>query len=127
MANLTIPYVLFFLVLSSFNLFALNEQQEERAQNIFKEIRCLVCQGQTIYESNSEVAEDLKVLINEMIVSKKSDKEIKNFLTSKYGDWILMTPPVNRMTYFLWYSPFIILIFGFIFFINKFLKSLNDD
>ena len=72
-------------------------------------------------------AEDLKVLINEMIVSKKSDKEIKNFLTSKYGDWILMTPPVNRMTYFLWYSPFIILIFGFIFFINKFLKSLNDD
>ena len=63
MANLTIPYVLFFLVLSSFNLFALNEQQEERAQNIFKEIRCLVCQGQTIYESNSEVAEDLKVLI----------------------------------------------------------------
>ena len=127
MANLTIPYVLFFLFLSSFNLFALNEQQKERAQNIFKEIRCLVCQGQTIYESNSEVAEDLKVLINEMIVSKKSDKEIKNFLTSKYGDWILMTPPVNRMTYFLWYSPFIILIFGFIFFINKFLKSHNDD
>ena len=82
-------------ILFCFSAFA----EETRAINLFKEVRCLVCQGQTIHESNAEIAEDLKTLIREKIVEGKTDKEIKSFLVEKYGDWILMTPPVKELTY----------------------------
>ena len=88
--------------------------EEPRAINIFKEVRCLVCQGQTIHESNAEMAEDLKTLIREKISEGKSDKEIKGFLVEKYGDWILMTPPIKKLTYVLWFAPFIIMSMGLI-------------
>ena len=88
--------------------------EETRAINIFKEVRCLVCQGQTIHESNAEIAEDLKTLIREKINEGKSDKEIKRFLVEKYGDWILMTPPIKKLTYVLWFAPFIIMSMGLI-------------
>ena len=91
------------LLLSS--VYALNVDQEERANNLFKETRCLVCEGQNIYESNSNSAEDMKELISEMIIDGNSDNEIKSFLVSRYGDWIIMTPPINQSTYFLWFSP----------------------
>ena len=88
--------------------------EEPRAINIFKEVRCLVCQGQTIHESNAEIAEDLKTLIREKIVEGKTDKEIKSFLVEKYGDWILMTPPVKELTYVLWFAPIIIMVIGLV-------------
>ena len=88
--------------------------KETRAINIFKEVRCLVCQGQTIHESNAEIAEDLKMLIREQINEGKSDEEIKGFLVKKYGDWILMTPPVKKLTYILWFAPIIIMSIGLI-------------
>ena len=88
--------------------------EETRAINIFKEVRCLVCQGQTIHESNAEMAEDLKTLIREKINEGKTDREIKGFLVEKYGDWILMTPPIKKLTYVLWFAPFIIMSMGLI-------------
>ena len=88
--------------------------EETRAINIFKEVRCLVCQGQTIHESNAEIAEDLKTLIREKISEGKTDKEIKGFLVEKYGDWILMTPPFKKLTYVLWFAPIIIMSIGLI-------------
>ena len=88
--------------------------EETRAVNLFKEVRCLVCQGQTIHESNAEIAEDLKTLIREKIVEGKTDKEIKGFLVEKYGDWILMTPPVKELTYVLWFAPIIFMVIGLI-------------
>ena len=88
--------------------------EEARAINLFKEVRCLVCQGQTIHESNAEIAEDLKTLIREKIVEGKTDKEIKGFLVEKYGDWILMTPPVKELTYVLWFAPIIFMAIGLI-------------
>ena len=100
------------LLLSS--VYALNVDQEERANNLFKETRCLVCEGQNIYESNSDSAEDMKKLISEMIIDGNSDNEIKSFLVSRYGDWIIMTPPINQSTYFLWFSPIIILLIGIV-------------
>ena len=109
------------LLLSS--VYALNVNQEERANNLFKETRCLVCEGQNIYESNSDSAEDMKKLISEMIIDGKSDNEIKSFLVSRYGDWIIMTPPINQSTYFLWFSPIIILLIGIIFIFRKFKKN----
>ena len=109
------------LLLSS--VYALNVNQEERANNLFKETRCLVCEGQNIYESNSDSAEDMKKLISEMIIDGNSDNEIKSFLVSRYGDWIIMTPPINQSTYFLWFSPIIILLIGIIFILRKFKKN----
>ena len=109
------------LLLSS--VYALNIDQEERANNLFKETRCLVCEGQNIYESNSDSAEDMKKLISEMIIDGNSDNEIKSFLVSRYGDWIIMTPPINQSTYFLWFSPIIILLIGIIFILRKFKKN----
>ena len=109
------------LLLSS--VYALNVDQEERANNLFKETRCLVCEGQNIYESNSDSAEDMKKLISEMIIDGNSDNEIKSFLVSRYGDWIIMTPPINQSTYFLWFSQIIILLIGIIFILRKFKKN----
>ena len=109
------------LLLSS--VYALNIDQEERANNLFKETRCLVCEGQNIYESNSDSAEDMKKLISEMIIDGNSDNEIKSFLVSRYGDWIIMTPPINQSTYFLWFSPIIILLIGVVFILRKFKKN----
>ena len=86
--------------------------EEPRAINIFKEVRCLVCQGQTIHESNAEMAEDLKILIREKISEGKSDKEIKGFLVEKYGDWILYEPEFDKNTILLWGIPLILFIFG---------------
>lgn len=105
------------------NVYALNVDQEERANNLFKETRCLVCEGQNIYESNSDSAEDMKKLISEMIIDGNSDNEIKSFLVSRYGDWIIMTPPINQSTYFLWFSPIIILLIGIVFILRKFKKN----
>lgn len=113
--------VAYSLLLSS--VYALNVDQEERANNLFKETRCLVCEGQNIYESNSDSAEDMKKLISEMIIDGNSDNEIKSFLVSRYGDWIIMTPPINQSTYFLWFSPIIILLIGIIFILRKFKKN----
>ena len=109
--------VAYSLLLSS--VYALNVDQEERANNLFKETRCLVCEGQNIYESNSDSAEDMKKLISEMIIDGNSDNEIKSFLVSRYGDWIIMTPPINQSTYVLWFSPIIILLIGIIFILRK--------
>ena len=86
--------------------------EDIRAIELFKEVRCLVCQGQTIHESNAELAEDIKKLIREKISQGETDRQIKEYLVEKYGDWILMTPPFNSLTYILWSFPFLIMIIG---------------
>ncbi len=86
--------------------------EELRAIELFKEVRCLVCQGQTIHESNAELAEDIKKLIREKISQGETDRQIKEYLVERYGDWILMTPPLNSLTYILWSFPFLIMIIG---------------
>lgn len=121
--NLRVFVIMITLVLQT-HVQALTLADEKRAQNLFKEIRCLVCQSQTISDSNSELASDLKALIRQQILSGKSDNDIKSFLADKYGDWILMTPPFNKLTYILWISPLIILIFG-VFIILQKQKSLS--
>jgi len=113
-----------FILINLGNLFAKTDTSRE--YNLFKEIRCLVCQGQTIHESNSELAEDIKLLIREKIVEGESDDEIKQFLVEKYGEWVLMTPRFNRYTYLLWGTPLIIFILGF-WFISKKVKKFRED
>ena len=87
----------------------------ERELNIYKNIRCLVCQGQSLNDSNSDFAIDLKKVIKKKIINKKSDKEIYNYLTERYGDWILFNPPLKINTFLLWGFPLMFALLGGVF------------
>ena len=87
----------------------------EREINIYKNIRCLVCQGQSLNDSNSDFAIDLKKVIKKKIIKKKSDREIYNYLTERYGDWILFNPPLKINTFLLWGFPLMFALLGGVF------------
>ena len=91
-----------------------NQKQELRARDISKNIRCMVCQNQSIDESNAPLAKDLRILIRNKIKEGNRDKEIYKFLTDRYGDFILLKPPLKLSTLALWFLPFIFLIIGII-------------
>ena len=93
-----------------------------KTREISQNIKCLVCQNQSIDESNSEIAKDLKVLIKNKLKDGVSDDEIYIFLRDRYGDSILLKPPLKTNTILLWFLPFIILVFGS-FFVIRFFKS----
>ncbi len=86
--------------------------QEARARALGSELRCLVCQNQSIDESNADLAHDLRVLIRERISAGDSDTQVLRFMVSRYGDFILLRPPVKPATYVLWASPFAVLLLG---------------
>ena len=114
-----IKLLIFFLTLVYFSnvISARSEMtsiQNDRAIDLFKETRCLVCQSQTIYDSNSELATDLKLFIKEEIIAGKTDDNIKAQLVTNYGEWILMTPSLSKTNYILWFSPLIFLLIGII-------------
>ena len=86
--------------------------QERRAQELFKEIRCMVCQGQAISDSNAEVAGDIRRNIRQQITSGMSEEKIKSELAQRYGDVILMNPPFKTSTVLLWLGPWVVLLIG---------------
>ena len=100
--------------------------QETRARNISKEIRCLVCQNQSIDDSSSPLAKDLRLLIRSKIKEGKKDKEIYKFLTDRYGDFILLNPPIKLGTIALWFLPVVFLLFGFFIIFNHNKKSKEN-
>jgi cytochrome c-type biogenesis protein CcmH len=83
---------------------------EARARTLQKEFRCMVCQGESIDESNAPLAADLRALIRAHIRAGESDEQIKQYLVARYGDMILMRPPFEAQTYALWLTPFAVLI-----------------
>jgi len=85
---------------------------ETRARALSQELRCLVCQNQSIDDSDAPFAQDLRRLIRRDIAAGKSDNQIKDFLRQRYGDYVLLSPPLTRSTYFLWITPFAILALG---------------
>ena len=103
-----------------------NNKEELRARKISKNIRCLVCQNQSIDESNALLAKDLRILIRNKIQEGKNDKQIYNFLTERYGDFILLKPALKLNTLMLWLLPFIFFIIGifFVFQHNKKSKKI---
>ena len=118
-------FLLFFFnnQLSAFTKSLNNEiDVNNRIREISQNVRCLVCQNQSIDESNSELAKDLKILIKEKLINGDSDEEIYGFLKERYGDYILLKPPLNLNTVILWFLPFIVLVFGSIL-IFKIIKS----
>ena len=107
--------------------FLQNPKQEMRARNISKNIRCLVCQNESIDDSSAPLAKDLRALIRIKVQENDTDKEIYKFLTDRYGDFILLKPPFKISTFLLWSLPFVFVIIGiFILFVhNKKSKKLT--
>lgn len=85
---------------------------EKRLMHLSQELRCLVCQNETLADSRADLAEDLRREIREQMRAGKSDKEIIDFLTARYGQFILYKPQVTPTTYLLWFGPFILLLAG---------------
>ena len=102
-----------------------NVKQESRARNISKNIRCMICQNQSIDESNAPLAKDLRIIIRNKIEEGKKDEEIYKFLKERYGDFILLKPPLKLSTLALWCLPFIFFITGIMFVIWHNKKSKN--
>ena len=82
---------------------------EARARNLQRELRCLVCQGESIDESGAPLAADLRHLVRQQMADGRSDGQIKDFLHARYGDFILMQPPLKPYTWLLWLAPFLAL------------------
>jgi cytochrome c-type biogenesis protein CcmH len=88
---------------------------EARLVHISQELRCLVCQNESLASSRAELADDLRREVRDLIRSNKSDQEIKDFLVSRYGDFVLYRPEVKPLTWVLWFGPFIVLLIAGIF------------
>lgn len=99
-----------------------NKEQEKAYQSLIEDLRCLVCQNQNISESNAELAKDMRRKTYEMVKQDKSEKEISQFMVTRYGDFVLYRPPFEPMTWLLWFGPLIIFIIGIIF-VVRFMKS----
>ena len=100
--------------------FLQNPKQEMRARDISKNIRCLVCQNQSIDDSAAPLAKDLRALIRIKVQENDTDEEIYKFLTDRYGDFILLKPPFKISTFLLWSLPFVFFIIGiFILFLHN--------
>ncbi len=93
-------------------LIADDPELEKRVMNLSEELRCLVCQNETLAASQADLAVDLRREIREQMKAGKSDKEIIAFLTARYGQFVLYRPPVQPTTYLLWFGPFVLLVIG---------------
>jgi len=93
--------------------------QESRYQALIENIRCPVCQGQSIGGSNSSLAKDLREKVRQMILSNKSNKEIYQFMVDRYGDFVVFRPPISWKTYLLWFAPLVFLVFCMIYLIRS--------
>ena len=100
-------FVTFLIYFSSSDLKAKNLEIE-----ITKNLRCLICQGQSVYDSDSEFANSLKILVEKKLDDGFNEKQVYDYLKSKYGDWILYDPGFNKNTYFLWLLPILMFVFG---------------
>ena len=110
------PLISVLLILFSFPAFALavdeplaDDALEARARLLFTEIRCVVCQSEAIADSPAEVARDMRREVRMQVADGRSDREIKEDLSTKYGDMVLMKPPLKKSTIFLWFAPWVIL------------------
>ena len=100
-------------------LFAATLDNKEKVDKISKNLRCLICQGQSVYDSQSDFAISMKIIINEKIKEGKSEKEIYDFLINQYGEWIVYDTKFNNKTFLLWIFPLILFVFGALLIIRK--------
>jgi len=117
------------IILICFSLFsnAIHANESDQYNKIIENLRCLVCQNQSLAESDSNLAKDLRQKVKKMLETGKTDKEIYKFMSDRYTDYVLYNPPLKKSTWFLWYSPFLILFssLGYLFWSFKSKKSLH--
>ena len=89
-----------------------DEKSNELKSKILKNIRCLICQGQSVYDSESDFASSIKSIVNKKINEGSNEEQIYDFLRKKYGDWIIFDPKLNKNTYILWLLPLLLFLFG---------------
>ena len=105
----TIIIAVFFLFLSNNNIYS---QNNDLVNKISKNIRCLICQGQSVYDSNSDFANSIRLLIKKKLDEGHTENEIYTFLKNQYGEWITYDPEFNKNTFFLWLLPLVAFILG---------------
>ena len=103
---------LFFIIYFIFSFNHLKASNDNMKSKITKNLRCLVCQGQSVYDSDSEFANSLKVLVDKKLEKGFSETQIYDYFKDKYGEWILYDPELNKNTYLLWLLPILIFLIG---------------
>ena len=119
-----IKIIIFFIILN-FNIVDAKTFSID-SNKIFKNLRCLICQGQSVADSNSEFAQTIKLVVRDQINDGKSEKEIYNCLIEKYGEWIVYNPPLNKINFLLWSLPYIIFLIGGFIVFSFFRKSKKN-
>ena len=121
MSILKVFLIIFFL----FNLNTVKADNQEKINQITKNLRCLVCQGQSIYDSDSEFANSLKTLVKQRLDEGLSENQIYDYLKIKYGEWILYDPELNKNTLILWLLPILIFLTGGAIIFKKFFLNIR--
>ena len=104
-------FIILFLV-TSFSELKSNEANDILKNKILKNIRCLICQGQSVYDSESEFASSIKLIVDRKINEGLKEKQIYQLLREKYGDWVIFDPQLKKNTYVLWLLPLLLFLFG---------------
>ena len=115
-----LKYLVIIFYLTNFNY--TNALEENLQSKITKNLRCLICQGQSVYDSDSEFAISLKLMVNSKINEGMSEKQIYDYLINKYGEWILYDPQLNKNTFILWFLPLLIFLVGGAIIFKKLIK-----
>ena len=121
MSILKVFLIIFFL----FNLNTVKADNQEKINQITKNLRCLVCQGQSVYDSDSEFANSLKTLVKQRLDEGLSENQIYDYLKIKYGEWILYDPELNKNTLILWLLPILIFLTGGAIVFKKFFLNIR--
>ena len=105
-------FIFFLFFILFFPLSILNAQENDKRNEITKNLRCLICQGQSVYDSDSEFANSLKIVVDKKLEEGLSEDQIYEYFKTKYGEWILYDPGLNKNTYILWLLPLLIFLIG---------------
>jgi len=118
-------FIIIFLSIGLSNLKS-DEKNNELKSKILKNIRCLICQGQSVYDSESEFASSIKLIVDRKINEGFEEKKIYQFLREKYGDWVIYDPQLNKNTYLLWLLPLLLFLFGGAIIYKKIIANKNN-
>ena len=108
----TLKIFLIICILASFSQLKSDEKNTQLKNSILKNIRCLICQGQSVFDSESDFAFSIKLIVNKKINEGMSEEKIYEFLREKYGDWVIYDPELNKNTYILWLLPLLLFLAG---------------
>ena len=116
-----LKYLIIVIILFNFSML----QAQDLHSKITKNLRCLICQGQSVYDSDSEFANSLKLLVRNKLNEGQNEKQIYEYLKTKYGEWILYDPKFDKNTYILWLMPILLFVIGGAIIVKLFIIKKN--